>query len=79
MMSSFSIWGCILQGYFERGIFWRAKSSLKGIEDFNLEHWLQAIPCGIPERKDSFLRGVLASAVWSQAQTVESNTDSNYK
>jgi hypothetical protein len=37
--SSFSIWGCILKGCFERGIFWRAKSRLKGIEDFNLEHW----------------------------------------
>ena len=37
--SSFSIWGCIMKGCFERGIFWRAKSWLKGIEDFNLEHW----------------------------------------
>jgi hypothetical protein len=37
MMSSFSIWGCVLKGCFERGIFWRAKSHLKGIEDFNLE------------------------------------------
>ena len=36
--SSFSIWGCILKGCFERCIFWRAKSCLKGIEDFNLEH-----------------------------------------
>ena len=38
VMSSFSIWGCILKGYFEREIFWRAKSRLKGIEDFNLKH-----------------------------------------
>ena len=36
--SSFSIWGCILKGCFERGIFWKAESRLKGIEDFNLEH-----------------------------------------
>ena len=34
--SSFSIWGCVLKGCFERGIFWRAKLRLKGIEDFNL-------------------------------------------
>jgi hypothetical protein len=40
VMSSFAIWGCVLKGCFERGIFWRAKSRLKGIEDFNLEHWL---------------------------------------
>ena len=37
--SSFSISGCILKGCFERGIFQRAKSHLKGIEDFNLEYW----------------------------------------
>jgi len=37
--SSFSIWDCVLKGCFERGIFRRAKSHLKGIEDFNLEHW----------------------------------------
>ena len=38
-MSSFSIRGCVLKGCFEKGrIFWRAKSRLKGIEDFNLEH-----------------------------------------
>ena len=38
--SSFSIWGCVMKGCFERGIiFWRAKSRLKGIEDFSLEHW----------------------------------------
>ena len=36
--SSFSIWGCVLKGYFERGIFWRVKSRLKGIEDF-LQSW----------------------------------------
>ena len=28
MMSSFSIWGCVLKGCFERGIFGRAKSRL---------------------------------------------------
>ena len=37
--SSFSIWACILKGCFKRGIFWRAKLRLKGIEDLNLEHW----------------------------------------
>jgi hypothetical protein len=37
VMSSFSIWGCILKGYFERGILWRAKLRSKGIEDLNLE------------------------------------------
>ena len=37
--SPFSIEGCVLKGCFERSIFWRAKSHLKGIEDFNLEHW----------------------------------------
>ena len=31
-----------LNGCFERGIFWRAKSGLKGIEDFNLEHCIEA-------------------------------------
>ena len=36
--SSFPIWGCILKGCLERGIYWRAKSHLKGIDDFNLEH-----------------------------------------
>ena len=44
-----SIWGCILKGCFERGIFYKAKSHLKGIEDFNLEHlgpWSQK-PNGI--------------------------------
>ena len=34
----FAIWGCVLKGCCERGIFWRAKPRLKGIEDFNLEH-----------------------------------------
>ena len=41
--SSFSIWGCVVKGCFEGGIFRRAKLRLKGIEDFNLEHsytWL---------------------------------------
>ena len=31
----FQFWGCILKGYFEKGIIWRAKSRLKGIKDFN--------------------------------------------
>ena len=29
----------VSKGCFERGIFWRAKSRLKGIDDSNLEHW----------------------------------------
>ena len=37
----FAIWGCVWKGYFKRGIIWRAKSHLKGIEDFNLEHWVE--------------------------------------
>ena len=41
--SSFSIWGCVLKGCFERGIFRRAKLCLKGIEDFNLEHCLRPL------------------------------------
>ena len=40
MISSCSIWGCDLKGCFERGIFRRPESRLKGIEDFNLEHYL---------------------------------------
>jgi hypothetical protein len=43
----FSIWSCVLKECFERGIFWKAKSCLKGIEDFNLEHWLQSSSSGI--------------------------------
>ena len=38
VMSSFSMWDCILKGCFETCIFWRAKLRLKGIADFNLEH-----------------------------------------
>ena len=34
----------VLKGCFERGIFWRAKSCLKGIEDFHLEHWHWSLP-----------------------------------
>ena len=45
--SLFSIWGCVLKGCFERGIFWRARSRLKGIEDFNLEHWSQVCHPGL--------------------------------
>ena len=41
MTSSFLIRGCVWKGGFERGIFGRAKSCLKGIEDFDLEHWLR--------------------------------------
>ena len=37
VMPSFSNLGCVLKGCFERGVFWRAKSHLKGIEDFKLE------------------------------------------
>ena len=40
-MPSLSSWGCVLKGYFERGILERAKLHLKGIEDFNLEHCLE--------------------------------------
>ena len=36
--SSFSIWGCVLKGCFEKCIFWRTKLRLKGIDDFNLEY-----------------------------------------
>ena len=45
VMSWFSIWGCVLKGCLERVIFWRAKSCLKGIEDYNLEHW--CTPAGL--------------------------------
>ena len=38
VMSSFSMPGCVLKGHFERGVFWRPKSCLKGIEGFNVEH-----------------------------------------
>ena len=44
---SFSIWGCVLKGRFERGVIWRAKSRLKGIEDFNLEHCLWGKVCSV--------------------------------
>jgi hypothetical protein len=37
-MSSLSIRGCVLKVCFERGVFWMAKSRLKSIEDFDLEH-----------------------------------------
>ena len=33
----FQFWACVLKGCFG-GLVWRAKSCLKGIEDFNLEH-----------------------------------------
>ena len=33
-----AIWTCVSKGCFGNDIFWRAKSCLKGIEDFNLEH-----------------------------------------
>ena len=38
------IWGRVLKDCFERGIFWRAKSWLKGIGDFNLELWHWSLP-----------------------------------
>ena len=38
-----SSWGCVLKGCFEKEIFWRAKSCLKGIEDFNLEDCLRPL------------------------------------
>ena len=37
-MSSFSTWGNVLKDCFERGLFYTAKSLVKGIEDVNLEH-----------------------------------------
>ena len=37
-MCSFSIWSCVLEGCFERGIFRRANLHLKGIEGFDLGH-----------------------------------------
>ena len=39
MTSSFSIWACILEGCFGRVSSERAKSCVKGIEKFDLEHW----------------------------------------
>jgi hypothetical protein len=36
--SLFPILGLRFEGCFERGIFGKVKSRLKGIEDFNLEH-----------------------------------------
>ena len=56
MTSSLSIRGCVLKGCFERGIVWRAKSRLKGIEDFNLEHCGKGSCCfhgSIPGRDSS--------------------------
>jgi hypothetical protein len=41
--TSFSIRSCVLKGCFERGIFSRANSHLKGIDDFNLEHCLEGV------------------------------------
>ena len=52
--SSYSIWGCVLKGCFERSIFCRPKSCLKGIEDFNLEQW--------PERFLGIITGWYPSA-----------------
>ena len=51
VMSSFSTWGCVLKGCFGRGIFWRPKLRLKGIEDFNLEHCSNTKYGGPRERK----------------------------
>ena len=53
--SLFSNWGCVSKGCFGGGIFWRAKSNLKGIEDFNLEHW-----CRCPH----LLVGIAIPPVW---------------
>ena len=54
--SSSAIWGCVLKGCFERGKFWRAKSRLKGIEDFNLEHWCWVAPRAASSRQIFQLR-----------------------
>ena len=43
VMSTFSIWGCIFKGCFERGMFWRAKPHLKRIEDFHLKDCSQGV------------------------------------
>ena len=53
--SSFSIWGCVLEGSFVRGIFWRAKPHLTGIED---------LEASIPGtyRGDTLIRGYLPPA-----------------
>ena len=55
--SSFSNWGCILKGCFVRGIFWRANSRLKGVEDFNLEHCMED---GLCPKSDS-----MGQLLWS--------------
>ena len=39
MMSSFLIWGCVLKGCLREVYFEGPDHVLKGIEDFNLEHW----------------------------------------
>ena len=40
MSSSFSMWGCVLKGCFDRGIFLKAKIAFeRHFEDFNLEHY----------------------------------------
>ena len=46
MTSSFSILDCFLKGCFGRCIFCRAKLCLKGIEDFNLGHWVRWVRGG---------------------------------
>ena len=61
--SSFSIWGCDLECCFERGIFWRTTSHLKGIEDFNLEHrldvnWLNFVVIGC-------YHGIIVMLLWN--------------
>ena len=48
VLSSFSSWDCVLKSYFERGVFWRAKSRLKALKTFNLGHCVrQATSLGI--------------------------------
>ena len=71
VMSSFSIWGCIVKGCFEIGIFWRAKLHLKGIEDVNLEHWNQ------PFGWFNFYLGLVH--IWSQFLLVAANPNMKAK
>ena len=52
--SLFSIWGFVLKGCIARGLFWRAKVRLKGIEDFNLEHWRSSTLGSCPALHFSF-------------------------
>ena len=64
--SSFSLRSCVLKGCFERGIFGMAKSRLEGIEDSNLERWVQLVTCCDLLFLLQFIGGVLHSIDSSQ-------------